>query len=49
MLTLRLITSLLYDCSDKEQEIRLETEFARALRQFNDSLKIVSRSLATVG
>lgn len=38
MLTLRLITSLLYDHNDKEQEIRLETEFARARQQFNDSL-----------
>lgn len=49
MLTLRLITSLLYDHSDKEQEIRLKTEFARARPQFNDSLIPVSRSLASVG
>lgn len=49
MLTLRLITSLLYDHSDKEQEIRRETEFARAPQQFNDSLIPVSRSLAFVG
>lgn len=49
MLTLRLITSLLYDCSDKEQEIRLETEFARARKQFHDSLIPVSRSLGFVG
>lgn len=38
MLKLRLITSLLYDHSDKEQEIRLETESARAHQLFNDSL-----------
>lgn len=49
MLTLRLITSLLYECCDKEQEIQEETEYARANQQFHDSLWSVSRSLACIG